>query len=37
MVKAASIAWPFSITQTILFVVFDLCMFALAGLAIIYW
>ena len=37
MAKAASIAWPFSLTKTILFVVFDLAMFALAGLAILYW
>ena len=37
MAKVASTAWPFSITKTILFVVFDLCMFAVAGLAIFYW
>jgi hypothetical protein len=37
MVEAASVAWPFSIGKTILFVAFDLAMFAIAGLAIIYW
>jgi hypothetical protein len=37
MAKAASIAWPFSVTKTILFVLFDLSMFAVAGLAIVYW
>ena len=37
MIKAASVAWPFSVTKTILFIAFDLSMFALAGLAIIYW
>ena len=37
MAKVASIAWPFSIGKTILFVVFDLSMFALAGVAILYW
>ena len=37
MIKAVSVAWPFSIGKTILFIAFDLSMFALAGLAIIYW